>query len=196
VSNRSHEPSGARFGARASDPSFVDIDQNHLQYETSRPTAIYHHWVLGRCARLAGLESGMSVLDYGCGSQHLRGRLPDGVEYTGYDLVPRLSTTADPLSRRYDCVFAIQVMMYIDADGLREWVTAFAERTPLVVAMVPERSFLKDRVLDHFFGLDAERERLIRSQPAEIDEHLSRCFRRTAARHALGFGRIGRWERH
>ena len=78
---KGEEPDRNRFGLDWVDPSFLEIDQHGLQYESSKLTALYHHWILRRCVALARLEPGMRVLDYGCGERMLRRYLPDGVRY-------------------------------------------------------------------------------------------------------------------
>ena len=97
----------------------------------------------------------MRILDYGCGEKMLRRYLPEGVQYVGYDVVPRLSELEDPTAGHWDCIFAIQVMMYIDERGLHKWIEAFRQQTRQVVVALPSRNFAKDRILDPLFGLRA-----------------------------------------
>jgi len=182
-----------RFGLDRVDPSLLEIDQHGLQYESSRLTARYHRWVLRRCVALADLAPGMSVLDYGCGRGLLRRWLPAGVRYSGYDIVPHLTEIEEPRSGRWDCIFAIQVMMYIDEGGLREWVEAFRQRAPQLVVALPSRNFVKDRILDPLLGLSAERQRLVRSLPGEIYRQLATGFTRTDFINAAWMGEISRW---
>ncbi len=183
----------ASFGQDWVDPSFLEIDQHGLQYESSKLTALYHHFILRRCIAMAKLAPGMRVLDYGCGERTLRRYLPEGVRYTGFDVVPRLSDLEDPRIGQWDCIFVIQVMMYFDERGVREWVEAFRYHTKQVVVALPSRNFLKDRVLDPLFGLDAERERLVRAEPATIYRQLAEGFSRTKSFNAAWMGEITRW---
>ena len=181
------------FGLDWVDPSFLEIDQHGLQYESSRLTALYHHWILRRGVAMVRLEPGMSVLDYGCGKRSLRRYLPEGVRYTGYDVVPHLSEVEDPRVGRWDCIFAIQMMMYIDERGLHEWVEAFRQRARQVVVALPSRNFVKDRILDPIFGLEAERKRLVRSDPAAIYAQLAKGFTRTHSFNAAWMGEVTHW---
>lgn len=183
-----------RFGQDRIHPDFMVIDQHEGQYGSVRAAARYHRWVLRQAVRMADLRPGMSVLDYGCGEQELRTVLPPGVVYTGYDAVPGLSDLDDPREDSWDCIFAIQMMMYLDGAGLEQWTDTFCSRVNRAVIMVPTRNWLKDEVLDRLLGLHGARDRLVRSTPDEVAAALSRDFDCSARRSLLGMGLLTRWE--
>ena len=186
------------FGRTHVKPLVLALDHHRHQCDGSVLIAAYNRLVLGQAVRMACLRSGMHVLDYGCGHQQLRKALPPGVRYTGYDAVAKLSEVEDPRGGPYDLVFALQVLMYLDARGLGEWVETFAAATKDLVVMVPARNFLKDNVLDRVFGLKdlrEQREQMVQSLPPEIYEQLSRHFSLLSSRNLLCMGELTRWQR-
>lgn len=184
-----------RFGRSRVDPVVLKHDHHHDQYKASAFTAAYHRMVLRRAVQMARLQPGMHVLDYGCGRQRLRQALPPGVHYTGYDAVPELSGVDDPRGGNYDMVFAIQVLMYLDEAGLREWTGTFAEAAKHLIVMVPARNFLKDEVLDRLFDLKELRDRMMQSRPLAIHEQLSRKFYLVSSQNLFWMGELSRWQR-
>ncbi len=84
-------------------------------------------------------------------------------------------------------------MMYIDERGIRERVEAFRHQTQQVVVALPARNFVKDRILDPLLVLDAERKRLVRSEPEAIYRQLAAGFSRTGSQNAAWMGEITHW---
>ena len=65
----------------------------------------------------------------------------------------------------YDAVFCLQVLMYLDDEGLEAWAAQFAGVTSELVIMVPARNFVKDEVFDRVFGLHELRTTMVRFRP-------------------------------
>ena len=183
-----------RFNQQSVDPRVVEIDHHGGQYERNRFIAAYHHFILRRCAKLADLRPGMSVLDYGCGRQILRRHLPAGVQYTGYDLTPEFSDIDNPVGRRFDVVFAIQMLMYPDDAGVRELTDTFAHMTGTVVAMLPAQGFIKKNLIDPILGLKEAADSTFRSRPAGVYEVLRGRFDCERMIHLFGVADISRWK--
>jgi hypothetical protein len=183
-----------RFNQQSVDPRVIEIDHHGGQYERNRFIAAYHHFILRRCVRLAGVRSGMSVLDYGCGRQMLRRHLPTDVRYNGYDLNPEFSDITDPTSGRYNVVFAIQMLMYPDNAGLKELIAAFAGMTETVVAMLPAQGFVKKNLIDPVLGLKEAADTTFRSRPARVYEVLGERFDCERMIHLFGVADLSRWK--
>ena len=183
-----------RFNQQSVDPRVVEIDHHGGQYERSRLIAAYHHFILSRCAKLAALRPGMSALDYGCGRQMLRRHLPPGVQYTGYDLTPEFSDIEDPTGRRFEVIFAIQMLMYPDDAGLRELTAAFAKMSDAVVAMMPAQGFVKKHLVDPLLGLKAAADTTFRSRPPRVYELLGERFKCARMIHLFGVADLSLWK--
>ncbi len=184
------------FGRQSIANETYELDHDKHQYETSTLTARYHRHVLKKCADTIGLRPGMHVLDYGCGRQHLRPFLPAGVRYTGYDLNATLTDTFDPTAFQYDAVFCLQVLMYLDDEGLEAWAAQFAGVTSELVIMVPARNFVKDEVFDRVFGLHELRTTMVRSDPETVYRQLASRFTRQSRHTVLRMGEITHWRRN
>jgi hypothetical protein len=184
-----------RFNQRYVDDKVLQIDHDYGQYRRSRIMAAYHRSVLRKTVQLSGVQPGMSVLDYGCGKQELKQALPQGVAYTGYDIVTGFSDIADPSVGHYDVVFAIQVLMYPNEAGLRELTTVFANITNRLTIMVPSQTRFKKYVLDPLLGLKKDADETFRSRPELIYHILSEKFKMTSLRNYLGVAGISTWQR-
>lgn len=176
------------------DEQTIAFDHHAEQYGGSTLLAAYHRRMLRIAVGMARLAPGRHVLDYGCGGQELRAQLPAGVDYTGFDLHPELTDVADPRGRRYDAVFAIQMLMYVDPPALRELTDLFAELSDVVIAMVPSRNFVKDQILDRALGLKDNVDTIVRCEPRQIEEALSTRFRRARRRNFFWLSEFTRWE--
>jgi len=183
------------FGKDHVEQAVLDLDHDTLQYNGSIITAFYHRFVLRKAVRLARLRAGMHVLDYGCGKQQLRKVISPFVAYLGYDAQSELSDVDDPRGRTYDVVFAIQVLMYLDASGLRNFVDTIAASTTDLIVMVPSRNFLKDQILDRVFGLSSARDDMVKSVPVDIYTQLARKFSLCRSKNLLWMGELTRWQR-
>ena len=102
------------------DPRVISINHHYEQYERSSIINTYHRSVLKKCIRISGIRSGMSVLDYGCGRKILRKYLPVDIDYIGYDIISKFTDIVDIRGKKYDVIFAIQVLQYIDNKGLND----------------------------------------------------------------------------
>jgi len=183
------------FGVANVDARHFEFDHHGLQYESSRLIAMYHHWVLKNAAAMARLSAGMCVLDYGCSGQQLRRTLPHGVHYVGYDIREEVSDIRDPSECSYDVVFAVQVLYYLNLEGLRQVVDLFANITEMVIVMCPRRNFVKDQILDRLFGLNENREQLNRTTPDEIYSELGHKFDCSQRKNLFWMGELTRWIR-
>ncbi len=184
-----------RFNQQSVDQRVLDIDHHGGQYERHRFISAYHHFVLGRCAKLAKLQPGMSVLDYGCGKQMLREHLPLDVKYSGYDLRPDFSDIDNPTAQNYDVVFAIQVLMYPDQPGLQELVKSFSKITDILIVMLPAQGVMKKHVIDPLLGLKAAADSTFRSTPAVVYQALESRFQQQHINHYFGVADISRWRK-
>lgn len=184
-----------RFGEEHVDSKVVQIDHYQRQYGSSRWIAAYHRFVLRQAVALARLEPGMKVLDYGCGRQVLKGMLPPGVDYVGYDLVPALSDCEDPSAGKYDLVFAIQVLQYPDEAGLRRLGEVFSTVAPRLVVMLPSQNAFKRLVLDPLLGLKKDADLTFRSGARDVYAALGERFVREGTRNVFWVGEVTSWRR-
>jgi hypothetical protein len=185
-----------RLGEDRVAPRFHEIDQVAIQYRHSRPVSWYHNHVLRRCVAAAPtLRPGDTVLDYGCGTQTLKRHLPEGVSYVGYDVVAERSDIDDPRGMTFDTIFAIQMLMCLDRDGLVELTDFFAEATSQLVAFVPRRNVLKDQVMDRLLGLTDCRNALVQSTPDEVWHILNRRFSLTDRQNIFWMGDLTCWQK-
>ncbi len=184
-----------RFGQEHVDPRVIQIDHHYGQYLRSRWMAAYHRLVLRQAVKMAQLKAGMKILDYGCGHQVLRGMLPPGVGYVGYDLAPELSDCTDPSEGAYDLVFAIQVLQYPDRRGLQQLTEVFAGISSRLVVMLPSQNAFKRYVLDVLLDLKKDADGTFRSNAGDVYEELGRKFKSTRIQNLLGVAQISAWNR-
>lgn len=183
-----------KSGEEYIDPKVLTIDHHFGQYERFGIIASYHKHVLKKCVRLAGIQSGMNVLDFGCGRQMLRQVLPADVHYVGYDIVSEFSDIDDFRKQRYDIIFAIQVMHYPDKFGIEELAKEFARLAPILIVMVPSTGKFKKNILDRLFGLKHDADSTFRSEPRDIYSVLEKHYARRNFKRVFGIGEITRWE--
>lgn len=184
-----------RFGQKHVDPRVLEIDHHGGQYQRSALIAAYHRRVLKECVKIAKLSPGMSVLDYGCGGQELKKLLPQGVRYTGYDLVPEFSDIADPTDGTYDVVFAIQMMQYPDRAGQEELAALFARLAGTLVVMLPSQNMFKRHILDPIFGLKKDADETFRAEPRDVYDVLNGKFEQVKFKLLFALAEISRWKR-
>ena len=185
-----------RLGEDRVSPRFHEFVHADVQYRSSQLVCWYHHYVLRRCISAAPtLKPGDTVLDYGCGTQNLKGYMPEGVSYVGYDFVAELSDIDDPRGMKFDAILAIQMLMCLDRDGIVELMDVFADATSHLVAFVPARTLLKDEVMDRVLGLTNYRDALVQSKPDEIWDILKTRFSLTDRQNIFWMGDLTSWER-
>ncbi len=183
-----------RFNQEYVDHRVLDIDHHYGQYERSTSLAAYHKYVLGQAVKLAELQPGMRILDYGCGRRMLRHALPPGVEYHGYDIAEEFSDTNDFRSRNYDAILAIQVLQYPNEAGLRELSKVFAQLSEKLIVMLPSSSGFKN-FLDLILGLKEDADATFRSEPKLVYKVLEDFFELERMKNLLGVGELSRWAR-
>lgn len=182
-----------RFTEQYINPKVLKIDHHYGQYERWRLLASYHKYFLKQSVKLGEIKSGMSVLDYGCGKQMLRHALPSDVEYTGYDIIPEFSDVENIRGRKYDVIFAIQVIHYINNTGIKELAKVFAHITNRLVVMVPTQTMFK-RFLDIMLGQKKDNETFL-SEQKEIYRILNDHFRYDKFKPFFGLAEVSRWRR-
>ena len=184
-----------RFNEQHVDSRVLKVDHHFGQYERCRLVTAYHKHVLKQSVKIGEVRQGMTILDYGCGRQVLRQVLPKGVEYFGYDLVPEFSDLDNVLGRRYDVIFAIQVLQYPDEAGLKELAESFAELSPRLVVMLPSRSPVKKYLFDAVLRIKKDADETFRSEPWLVYRILDRLFECEESKNLFWLGELSRWKR-
>lgn len=194
--NPTETPGAIRLGEDRVSPRLHEFDLVGLQYHHSRFVSWYHDYVLRRCVAAAPtLGTGSRVLDYGCGAQSLKRHMPEGVSYVGYDVAAAFSDIDDPRGMKFDTVFAIQMLMYLNREGLVELTEIFADATTRLVALVPARNYLKDNILDRLLGLAELRNATVQSTPEEVWEILGTRFALTDRQNIFWMADLTAWQR-
>ena len=174
------------------DPRVISINHHYEQYERSSIINTYHRSVLKKCIRISGIRSGMSVLDYGCGRKILREYLPIDIDYIGYDIISKFTDIIDIRGKKYDVIFAIQVLQYIDNKGLNELMSNFLQLGDKIIIMCPTQNILK-RYIDALLGL-RQNNMIFESSIEEIYQFANKYYSLQSRESVFCFGEISRWE--
>lgn len=124
----------------------------------------YRHWnplvrfyfggILRKAVGLAGLKGNEMVLDFGCQSRELKNFLPKGIFYTGFDINPAYSDVRDFSRKKFDVIFALNVLEHLDEKELRQALGKFrstgAKR--LVVSLPTEHAIGRFLALIHGYA--------------------------------------------
>src|SRR3990167_485196 len=121
--------------------------------------------------------------------------MPEGVSYVGYDVAAAFSDIDDPRGMKFDTVFAIQMLMYLNREGLVELTEGLAEATTRLVALVPARNYLKDEILDRLLGVAELRNATVQSTPDEVWEILGTRFALTDRQNIFWMADLTSWQR-
>ena len=154
----------------------LSFDHDFHQYEKSFMTSFYHNLMLKKCANLIKGKNVATALDFGCGKQRLKKFLPTTLSYEGFDLVEEFSSISLPFSQNYDCIFAIQLLMWLEENEISDLICKFHKHTKWLVVLVPSRNFLKDNILDRILNLKNNRENWVMTQPNIINSIISQKF--------------------
>ena len=117
-----------------------DIDMHYEQYQKSYIINNYSNFILRKSVDLAEVYEGMTVLDYGCGNMNLRKYLPKKTNYYGYDIIPLFSDISNFSVKKYNIIFAIQVLHYIGNNELNSLITNFSKLSNKLVIMCPDQT--------------------------------------------------------
>ena len=174
------------------DPEVITINHHYEQYERSSIINTYHRSVLKKCIRISGIRSGMSVLDYGCGRKILREYLPIDIDYIGYDIISKFTDIIDIRGKKYDVIFAIQVLQYINNKGLNELMSNFSQLCDRLIIMCPTQNMVK-RFVDALIGL-RQNNMIFKSSIDDIYKFANKYYSLQNRQSVLCFGEISCWE--
>ena len=97
-----------------------------MPYEHWNPLVrFYFNGILSRAVKLGEVKQGEKVLDFGCQRQALKRFLPKTVGYTGYDIQPAYSDIKDFSAKKYDKIFALNVLEHLDKKELTNVIRLF-----------------------------------------------------------------------
>lgn len=173
----------------------LNFDHDFHQYEKSLITSLYHNLMLKKSSNLIRGKNISSVLDYGCGKQRLKKFLPTNLSYEGFDLVEEFRSISSPFSQNYDCIFALQLLMWLEVNEISNLISEFQKHTKWLVVLVPSRNFFKDNILDRMLNLKNNRENWVKSQPNIINSIISQYFCLQKKITFLGLSEITLWKK-
>ena len=174
------------------DPEVITINHHYEQYERSRVINTYHRSILKKCVRMSGIKRGMRVLDYGCGKKILKEYLPVDTDYIGYDIISVFTDISDIKGKKYDVIFLIQVLQYINNKGLNELMSKFLQLGDKIIIMCPTQNILK-RYIDALLGL-RQNNMIFESSIEEIYQFANKYYSLQSRESVFCFGEISRWE--
>ncbi len=169
-----------------------EINMHYEQYERSYFLSSYYRWILKKCVRIANVNSEMTVLDYGCGNKILLQYLPVGIDYIGYDIISSFSDVTNIKEKKYNVIFAIQVLQYINNQGLSELMSNFSKLCDRLIIMCPTQNHVK-RFIDKLIGLK-QNNMIFKSTIDDIYKFANKYYSLQNRQSVLYFGEISCWE--
>ena len=169
-----------------------EIDMHYEQYERSYFLSTYYRWILKKCVRIASVNPEMTVLDYGCGNKILLQYLPVGIDYIGYDIISSFSDVTNIRGKKYNVIFAIQVLQYINNQGLNELMKNFSHICDRLIIMCPTQNLVK-KFIDKLIGL-TKNNMIFESSIDDIYKITNKYYSLQNRQSVFCFGEISCWE--
>lgn len=123
--------------------------QPHLAIKTNYENRIffiryYFNRIIDTAIKMAEFQPQETILDFGCGNQYLKQKLPQH-KIIGYDIVPEMSDVTDYREVNPDVIFANSVFEHLSAEELDQTLKTFNQAR--LITITPKENVLAKMIV-------------------------------------------------
>lgn len=135
------------------------------------PGSIYFNRILDKVIKIGELDKkDVKILDFGCGTGHLKKKLWKKSKVIGYDILPELTEVNDWKKVKFDIFVANQVFCYFKSEDLRKLIIEIKEINPKTeLILVRSRQNMLSKIAAILAGEKDAHEGVILSPKEELE---------------------------